>query len=558
MRGSRVENQIEVYPQWTAKMGYKTRGRDHLGLGSVSSDQILPRLAPSINVLTFHPRYHSFYIFLLDEFWRKDLPRNMASWAKFYRPREFIFSVGCYLCNQPEHGEMGNIVGGQKTGPLAAEEKETYNTSTNYIKSTLGGFGLYYRTVMAELGLLHPGGRGFPYPVDVPTEPLGKNIAAAFREAVQGTSYYRNYFQFDQTEVPRQVIQEYIHKACLCQLKTSEAHDRGYLRDVFEKGGPGKSAQYRKLTMRMFLDIAKQTQEEGLNEDSFRQLIYFGEAQTGQRFVPSMNLISISKMWRLYQVREYYSFALNMLWDHFCIWGLENNGDHIPLKVSLFWDYLESRIDFDYLIKSISIDFKGLTSGTSFSKLLEGLMLITGSEEQSFDQNCNFNCRINEDKLYQIGRSNRRDGKFVISGMLTMLAIIYLRFCDNNLWQESEWEISKMGSDGRLSLDGFIRQTKRMVTDGLTIFEILKRIYENYIIQQHIIVATRKLPDNSFRFRREGNRLRFFHHNNSIRFMSARFDSISTTVFELGYCDDLHLPNHSLSEYGEKLLKGEV
>ncbi len=43
-------------PQWIAKMYAGKPGRDHLGLGSVSSDQILPSLSPSINVLTYHPR----------------------------------------------------------------------------------------------------------------------------------------------------------------------------------------------------------------------------------------------------------------------------------------------------------------------------------------------------------------------------------------------------------------------------------------------------------------------------------------------------------------------
>jgi len=552
-----VEKQIEVYPQWTAKMDLGSGGRDHLGLGSVSSDQILPRLAPSINVLTFHPRYHSFYIFLLDEFWRKNLPRNMASWAKFFRPREFIFSVGCYLCNQPEHGELANIVGGQKTSPLAAKENETYNTSTNYIKTTLGGYGLYYRTVMAELGLLHPGGRGLPYPVDVPTEPLGKNIAEAFREAVQDTNYYRTYFQLDHTDIPRQVIQEYIHKACLCQLKTKEAHDRRYLRDVFENGGPGESAHYRKMTMKMFLDIAEQTQELELNEDIFRQLIYFGETQSGQIFNPSTDLVSISKMWRLYQAREYYSFALNLLWDHLWIWGLENNGDRSPVEISKFWDYVDSVIDPDYLFDYLSIDPAGLIPGSGFSQLLEGIIKAVGEEGQSFDTICSLNSKMNEDALYRLGRSNRRNGKIVISGMVTMLAIIFLRFNDDKIWQEPEWEISKMGADGRLSVDRFIHQTKRMNDNGSTIFEFIKRVFEKYIIQQHILVATRKLPDNTYRFRREGNRLRFFHHENSLNFMNSRFDSISTTVSELGYCGDLHLPDHALSEYGKRLLKGE-
>ena len=67
---------VPAHPQWIEKMYPNTTGRDHLGLGNVSSDLILLSLAPGINVLTIHPRYHSFYTFLLDEFWRRDLPRT--------------------------------------------------------------------------------------------------------------------------------------------------------------------------------------------------------------------------------------------------------------------------------------------------------------------------------------------------------------------------------------------------------------------------------------------------------------------------------------------------
>ncbi len=75
-----------------------TVGRDHLGLGSVSSFQILASLAPGVNVLTFHPRYHSFYVFLLDEFWRRgDRPRTSQEWIRFYRPRAFAYSAATHL-----------------------------------------------------------------------------------------------------------------------------------------------------------------------------------------------------------------------------------------------------------------------------------------------------------------------------------------------------------------------------------------------------------------------------------------------------------------------------
>src|SRR6266516_2630837 len=110
---------IIAQPQWIAKMYEPKKGRDHLGLGSVSSDQILPRLSPGINVLTIHPRYHSFYAFLLDEFWRRDRVRSRTAWMEFFRPREFIFSVGVFLCDRPEHGEGIAAVGSRKTERLA-------------------------------------------------------------------------------------------------------------------------------------------------------------------------------------------------------------------------------------------------------------------------------------------------------------------------------------------------------------------------------------------------------------------------------------------------------
>lgn len=64
--------------QWIAKMYPGKTGRDHLGLGSVSSDQVLLSSAPGTNVLMIHPCYHSFYTFPLDEFWRQGVPRTRA------------------------------------------------------------------------------------------------------------------------------------------------------------------------------------------------------------------------------------------------------------------------------------------------------------------------------------------------------------------------------------------------------------------------------------------------------------------------------------------------
>ena len=547
---------ITAKPQWIAKMYVAKVGRDHLGLGSVSSDQILPSLSPSINVLDFHPRYHSYYAFLLDEFWRRDLPRSRRAWIDFYRPREFIFSVGAYMCDQPEHGQLAHIVGGRKAGPLAAQNLPTYLSNTDYIDSELGGYGLYYRTVMAELGIIYPGGKGLPYPVDVPSE-YGKEVAETFRLSVKDTQYFKRYFDSDEIEVPRDVVQEFGRKACLCQLKTPDAPDRPYLLDTFlHKGNPSAAAS-RRETFLLFLDIADQTKDHGLSEESFRQLIYFGKTSSGVSYQPNEWVIDVYKRWRLYQAREYYAFALNALWYFLCDWGVHQGGVIDPIPLAQFWEYLDQSVDFNQFASTLGIPQPNITLNSGFRDLTNWLLKIADASVHTFDSAWGINRPVQEYHLYQLASdqvANPAVGPMV-TGMIIMLALIQLRFGDPDLWGKPEWEISKMGSDGRLSLDGFVRQMQRRLKSGpVTIREILIWLYEDYVILQHQIVATRKLPDNTFRFQREGSRLKFNNLENPLAFMSSRFEAISTTIYDLGLCGDFAQPGHDLTEDGGRLL----
>lgn len=223
---------VDVRPQWTEKLYRPSGGQDHLGLGSVSSDRILPKLVPGINVLTFHPRYWSFYTFVLDEFWRRDLPRTRRAFVEFYRPCEAIFAVGAQLCDQPEHeqyGRLRGVVGAQKASPYAALDPEAFDPQFGYMDSDLGGYGLYYATTIAAMGLIAPALAGTNLSFDAPT-PEGRIVAAGFRSAVADTVYYREYFADSSRPVPYEVVLDYIRRACLCQLQTAAAPDRELLR----------------------------------------------------------------------------------------------------------------------------------------------------------------------------------------------------------------------------------------------------------------------------------------------------------------------------------------
>jgi hypothetical protein len=529
-------------------------GRDHLGLGSVSSDQILPTLSPGINVLTIHPRYYSFYTFLLDEFWQQDRPRTREAWIRFYRPRAFIFSVGAYLCDQPEHRGMGSIVGGQKTSSLAREQLDAYDTTFNYIKSRLGGYGLYYRSVIAELGLIFPGGSGLPYPVDVPSE-RGKEVAAAFRRSIRGTAYYEHYFNKDEADVPIEVIREYIREACLCQLQVPGTSDRPELLDVFLHGGSEPEA--RRATFRLFLDIADQTVGHAIDEDTFRQLLYFAEASSGASYDPLNEVIDTYRKWGLYQAREYYAFAINAMWSYLCDWGLAENGDVRPIPLSRFWQHLDLALDFDGLAACLGTPVPNLSAYSDYQSLLDWLTDLAGKSKNALGLPDSLDSPLHEHRLYRLAKENHRSPEVMVAGMMTMLALIYLRFGQPTLWEHPEWEISRMGADGRLSVDGFVKILRRRIQSGhVTVSEIARWLFADYIILQHQLVATSKLPDNTFRFRREGDSLRFYNLQNSLGFMNSRFRAISTTLHELGLCEDFGRPDQSLTNDGQVLLEG--
>ena len=527
-------------------------GRDHLGLGSVSSDQILPSISPSINVLTFHPRYHSFYVFLLDEYWQKIPEKSFKHWKAFYRPREYIYSLGVYL-HETKHGELANVVGGQKTSPLAFKGLNAYPSEFDYIDSDLGGYGLYYRTVMAELELIYLGGTGYPTPVDVPSE-FGREVAAEFRKCIKDTTYYKQYFDHTKPEIPTTVIKEYIESTCLCKLKRPDAPDHQIVMQSFLTRGGKRDSASRTKTFRLLLDIANQTNGTAIDEDRFRQLVYFQEAEKRLRYSPRPDLIETFVRWRLYQMREYYAFALNALWYYLCEWGLQNEGHLQPLSLRTFWDQMERCLRFDPLFGKFDKPKKKFSHETGLIDLLDWLRNSVVGKHNDIEGPYNLRAGLNEHQLYQFVNDNRAS-KLVIPAMTILLLLVYLRLEDKKLRMRDEWEIHQMGMNGRLSVDRFTRQVEQFLKSGaVTVGEFLHWIFQDYVMIQHQGVATNKLPDNTFRFQRQGDKLRFYYHENFLAFMNSRYHALATTVYELGLCGDLRIEKHPLTAEGKQLL----
>ena len=552
---------LDGVPYWAEKMYKSGGGQDHLGLGSVVTDRILPRLSPGINVLTIHPRYWSFYAFVLDEFWKRDFSRTRAAFRSWYRPLECIYSVACCLCENGDH--FGSPIGSRRISRVVAAEPNGFDPQFDYMESAMGGYGLYYATVMQSLGLVALADARLGLPVDAVT-PEGQVVADAFRAVIAGSEYYRNWIERHDEEVPYEVAAEYGKLACFCRLREESALDRPLLVDAFLHHGNPSEAEARRQTLRMFCEMADQSESSRVYAPSFRRLIYYGadhpdeDGVKGASFLPTAPLVRTARKWRLYQAREYFNAALNEMWRRLSCWGLTRNGDVYPLPMADVFDSIDL-IDFEGFAESVGVELPpgGLAVRSPFRDLLDWVMTIGGVTGQ-LDDRWDLDCDLTEDRIVEwLGYRQRtaEHGPDVLAA-----ALILATFVASRLWppelaliEPADWFPVLEGGSERLGLQLFVDALRAKVDSDATIGEVAKWLTIDYVIEQHERVATAKLPTtgDTFRFRREAGRLRFFRKDARVRMNDSRFVALTTFVYELGWSGYLWDKDHGLTEEGE-------
>jgi len=180
-------------PNWIAPTLHRTAGRDPLALQTITQDRIIPVLLPGILALSRRARYFSFHCFLLDEYARRRMPATNAALSKFLLAREYELALAVEMCPR----ECGaSPVGRDRTGPATAVVRDAYERGES-VESALAGYGLYYRSPLAELGLVARAGTLLgenPTPIDVLVPgSTASTLADSFRSAVAGTDYFKKH-----------------------------------------------------------------------------------------------------------------------------------------------------------------------------------------------------------------------------------------------------------------------------------------------------------------------------------------------------------------------------
>lgn len=553
---------LEGVPYWTERMYLPGGGQDHLGLGSVVTDRILPRLSPGINVLTTHPRYWSFYAFVLSEFWLRDLPRTKAAFRDWYRPLECLFSVACELCTDPGH--RGSPVGSRKVSALVAGDPDTYDPKFAYMKTPMGGYGLYYGSVMQSLGLAVLADPRLGLAVDAVT-PVGQLVADSFRSAISKTAYYQDHLGRHDEAVPAEVIREYSKRACLCQLRKKTAPDRKLLVDAFLHCGNDEDAHARRLTLQFMCELSAQTADVAINAESFRRLVYYrsdyGTDDTeAPTFAPTSANASTARRWRLYQAREYYNASLNEMWRRLSRWGLAREGETFPIPTPEVLASLDG-IDFGPLASDFEIKLPRpkLSGKSPFKDLLEWVR-IQGRIGDDLDGQWDLEAPLTEDALIDwlgFGGPSDEDGMDVLAGSVTLLALVTARLWAPELALRApdDWFPVIEGGRERLGMQRFLAGLRQRVEVGSTVADVVRWLTVEYVIEQHERVATAKLPTtgDTFRFRREQGRMRWFAKDALVGMNDSRFNALSTFLYELGWSGYLYEDGHQLTPEGERI-----
>lgn len=541
-------------PVWGARAFAPKSGQDHLGLGSVSSDRILPRLSPGINVLTIHPRYWTFYSWVLSEFWAAELPRTRAAFRDFYRPREALFSMACHLCDATEHETLvANIVGSRRVSPLVHEDE--FDPQFDYIKEPLGGFGLYYRSAMEMTGALVVAGPSNGFPFDAPT-PIGRALAAAFAQSIHNTEVASILDSgATATVVSRAALMEFARKACLCQLRAG-SQDLPLLQDLFLHSGTTEETSSRSETLRMLLDLSACAPTEPIGQDEYRQLIYFRDLN-GSLYIPRPELIDVARRWRVYQGREYFAYAFNRLLRWASRRGLAaTDGGLTPLPIRKLWEVVDAALDDSVHDADMDLALREISSTTKVNDVVAYLRaeLPVG---QTADQVWARRDDLDEHALYYACRYYDEDDGSTLVALLCLILLVRERFGLPNraLEYADEQDLVAEGGSLRIGMTRFMTLlNRRMLTDP-TLGELARWIIEDFVIVQHERVATAKLPEDTYRVRRVGDALRFFAQEAPAVFNDSRFNALSTTVHELGWVSTFREPHRKLTPAGRQLLR---
>jgi hypothetical protein len=243
-----------------------------------------------------------------------------------------------------------------------------------------------------------------------------------------------------------------------------------------------------------------------------------------------------------------FNWSLNGMWQWLCDWGLDRDGDTLPVALR------ELRQEVDHLPLQ---QLPGVTTRAQqpIADLIDECRDLA-SMTDLLDGRWELWTDLTEDHLYVMLRS----GEFDRSGEIAALAVMYVMCLTRLLSPElpghvgaDDWRPVIEGGVSRIGMQFALEQLRRDRRDARSVAEVIWRVLNDQVIAQHERVALAKLPEDTFRFRREGGRLRLFDQSTEFQRNDSRYNALSTVCAELGWSGFFSEGDHGLTEEGERI-----
>ena len=469
-------------PYWTEMAFSSGRGRDALGI-ETHGELILTHLLPGINNQTSRARYYSFWAWCLRDFIEDpNAGHTRQGFYEWMRPRDDMLILA-FLAHGHESG-----IAGTEAGKKAWDkgEKESYSLTWPSMRTAKGGaYERYYRGPLAEMNIILPEGEDRRH--DALAKPAGLALADAYAEAVADTLYVRNYLHA--TQVTREIIEDFAEKGCLCQVSRHEKERRALIDAFFRFDLPDAAAIRRLASLSFFLDIIHQSRERPLHNDAFRDVLYFWSYGASHPYHPQGNLLEPAQGWRLFQLRQWFVFAVEALWSYFL-----RRIEIEPLSEEAYLAELLDRIDLAALGADLGLilpatDPQALTL-TDFYRAVRDAMPAAGGETGPV----NFQNALNERTLGDAIRDkhNRSDPQIMVGNGLVMLAMMYWRA--GHWVDQPGWELlTTRHASGRLPMDSYIGHVEHAMSENWSLAQWIIWLHQHYLWRQHRRVVLQKL-----------------------------------------------------------------
>lgn len=516
-----VEQPVVGAPAWVESTLNVTAGRDPLGLQTITIDRIVPRLAPGVLALSRRARYLSFHAFLLDDYQRQQLTPSNGGLSDFIRRREYELSLAIQLCPNGCGSQPVASVGRERSGPAVNRGLTDFPRGES-VQSYLGGYGLYYRTPMVDLGLVAPRGtslgeEGKPTPIDVlwQTDERAAALAVAFRAAIEDTEYFTRYYGGTH-DIPRDVLVDYSRRACLCRLPEFPA-ERVALAEALLAPSPRQVAHdvaRRREAFAFMLWLADQDERVVRVDEAFRRVIW--DVHEHGRTADSPTLRTTGARWAALIAKEFMQESVSSLWRGVCRTGLAAGSAGIAAGE------LDDRLVRPLVDATVLRPFDHeVAVGSQTPTGTFALAIAAATHGRS---------------LEAVRAWAVADGS-ALAG-LGLLLVVRERIGSMGSQPEGWAEIAMQDGGRQPGLGRLMAWLSEHLKAEPTVRTTIGWLVRELVIWPHEAIAYSKLPDSTFRFRWEAGRLHFYDLDpDRFGLTDIRRDALGRLAADIGLLD---------------------